>query len=259
VITEHFEKIMENELKSFWRTFFSFNWKFGLFLILLLCIPRIILVLHGNVIGNMQFVGISMLVLTIAPFIFLSKYGKKKIGIKKPTNKRWLIIAFFIGSVFSIFLYFLGELLYGNSYENWYNYIGKSYNIAQTIDEQSRLIMFIISAFIAMTFSPFGEELFFRGIVHSSFANSLGNKKASVIDSSAFAIVHISHFGLVFHNQKWEFLLIPTLIWVLSMFIVSLLFNLCRKRSGSILGAILCHLAFNLGMTYCIFYPIVGI
>ena len=41
-----------------------------------------------------------------------------------------------------------------------------------------------VSALIAMTFSLIGEELFFRGIVHSSFANSIGNRKASLIDSS---------------------------------------------------------------------------
>lgn len=249
---------MENELKRFWSKYFKFDWKFGLFLILIMCIPRIILVLHGNVIGNMQFVGITMLIMASAPFIFLSKYGRKEIGIKKPTNNHWLIIAFIIGAIFSILLYFLGETLYGNSYENWYNYIGKSYNIPQEIDEKGRLVMFGISALIAMTFSPIGEELFFRGIVHSSFANSLGNRKASLIDSLAFAVVHISHFGLVFHNQQWIFLLLPTLIWVFSMLIISILFYVCRKRSGSILGAILCHLAFNLGMTYCIFYPIIG-
>lgn len=195
-----------------------------------------------------------MLIMAIAPFIFLSKYGRKKIGIEKPTNNRWLIVAFTIGIVFSIFLYLLGETFYGNSYQNWYNYIGKSYNIPQEIDEQSKLVMFGIAALIGMTFSPIGEELFFRGIVHSSFANSVGDKIASLIDGSAFAIVHISHFGLIFINQEWKFLLMPTLIWVLSMFCVSILFYICRKRSGSILGAILCHAAFNLGMTYCIFY-----
>ncbi|AIY13976.1 CPBP family intramembrane glutamic endopeptidase [Cellulophaga baltica] len=249
---------MENNLKPFWSNIFDFNWKFGLFLILLLCIPRIVLVLYGNEIGNMQFVGIMMLIMAIAPFVFLSKYGRERIGIKKPTNNRWLIIAFIIGVAFSIMLYLLGDTLYGNSYENWYNYIGKSYNIPKGIDEQSKLTIFSISAFIGMTFSPIGEELFFRGIVHSSFANSIGNRKASLIDSSAFAIVHISHFGLIFHNQQWEFLYLPTVIWVLSMFIVSILFYACRKRSGSILGAIICHSAFNLGMTYCIFYPIIA-
>ena len=247
---------MKNELKPFWNKHFNFDWKFGLILILLLCIPRIVLVLHGNHIGNMQFVGIMMLVMAVAPFIFLSKHGRYQIGIKKPASYSWLIIAICIGLTFSIFLYFLGESLYGKSYENWYQYISKSYNISADINEQTKLITFGISAFIGMTFSPIGEELFFRGIVHSSFANSVGNRKASIIDSSAFAIVHISHFGLIFHNQQWEFLLVPTLIWVLSMFLVSILFYICRERSGSILGSILCHAAFNLGMTYCIFYTL---
>lgn len=248
--------MMDNGLKPLWSKIFNFNWKFGLFLILVICVPRFFLVLHGNRIGDMHYVGMIMLVMAFAPFLFFNKYGKNSIGIKKPTSYRWLIIAVIIGLVFSILLYFLGETFYGSSHRNWYNYIGKSYTIPKRIDEQSKLTMFGVSALIGMTFSPIGEELFFRGIVHSSFANSVGNRKASLIDSSAFAFVHISHFGLVFHNQKWEFLFVPTLIWVLSMFVVSTLFFVCRKRSGSILGAILCHSAFNFGMTYCIFYLI---
>jgi membrane protease YdiL (CAAX protease family) len=105
-----------------------------------------------------------------------------------------------------------------------------------------------------MTFSPIGEELFFRGIVHSSFAKSIGEKKASIVNSSAFAVTHISHFGLVFINNQWNFLILPTLIWVLSIFSVSVMFFAFKKYSGSILGAIICHSAFNLGMIYCIFY-----
>lgn len=109
-------------------------------------------------------------------------------------------------------------------------------------------------AFTGMTFSPIGEELFFRGIVHSSFAKSIGEKKASIVDGSAFALTHISHFGLVFINSKWEFFTIPTIIWVTSMFLVSVLFFTFRKYAGSISGAMICHSAFNLGMIYCIFY-----
>jgi len=86
------------------------------------------------------------------------------------------------------------------------------------------------------------------------FVKSIAEKKASIVDSSAFAIVHISHFGLVFINKQWNFLEIPALIWVFSMFLVSILFFICKKYSGSILGAIICHAAFNLGMIYCIFY-----
>ena len=105
-----------------------------------------------------------------------------------------------------------------------------------------------------MIFSPIGEEFLFRGLIHSSFAKSIGNSKASIIDSSAFALTHISHFGLVFINNEWNLFALPTIIWVLCMFLVSILFYFFRRKSKSILGAIICHSTFNLGMIYCIFY-----
>lgn len=245
---------MENELKPFWRKYFDFNWKFGLFLILIICIPRFILVLKANETSNYSFIGLMMTISAIAPFLFLNKSGRKKIGITKPKKYTWLIWSFILGLAFSVLLYFFGDLLYKNTFENWYVYIGKSYNIPVEIKPNDKLIMFIIMAITGMIFSPIGEELFFRGIVHSSFAKSLGNTKASIIDSSAFALTHISHFGLVFLNNEWKFFILPTILWVLSMFLVSILFYVCRKKSGSILGAIICHSAFNLGMIYCIFY-----
>lgn len=105
-----------------------------------------------------------------------------------------------------------------------------------------------------MIFSPIGEELFFRGIVHGSFAASVSDKKASLIDSAAFAITHISHFGLLFINSQWQLLTVPALLWVTAMFVISLIFFFFRNRTASVLGAIICHAAFNLGMTYYIFY-----
>lgn len=245
---------MGKELKTFWSKFFDFNWKFGLFLILIVCIPRFILVLHANASGSYGSIGLIMTISALAPYLFLSKYGRKEIGITKPRNFKWLFIAFILGLFASIFLYFLGENLYGNSYQNWYQYIGKSYKIPAAISQSDKNIMFAIMAITGMTFSPIGEELFFRGIVHASFAKSFGAKKASIVDSSAFALTHISHFGLVFNNNKWDFFMLPTLIWVSSMFLVSLLFFTFRQKSSSILGAIICHSAFNLGMIYCIFY-----
>ncbi len=245
---------MDKELRPFWNKLFSFDWKFGLFLILIVCIPRFILVLIANSSGNYGSIGLIMTVSAIAPFVFLTQHGRRNIGITKPKNYRWLVAAFVAGLLASIFLHFLGQFMYGSTYENWYTYIGKSFKIPEGISPSDRTIRFAISAFIGMTFSPIGEELFFRGIVHSSFAKSIGNKKASIVDSSAFALTHISHFGLVFINNQWQFLTLPTFIWVSSMFFVSLLFFTFKKRVGSILGAMICHSAFNLGMTYCIFY-----
>ena len=221
---------MKNELRPIWSRLFDFNWKFGLFLILIVCIPRFILVLNANSSGSYGSIGLIMLISAIAPFIFLTKYGRTEIGITKPQNFRWLFYAFICGLVASIILYFVGQFLYGTSYENWYQYVGKSYKIPTKITQTDRNIMFAIMAITGMTFSPIGEELFFRGIVHSSFAKSIGEKKASIVDSSAFALTHISHFGLVFISNKWDFFIIPTILWVTSMFLVSLLFYHSRKK-----------------------------
>jgi membrane protease YdiL (CAAX protease family) len=245
---------MEYELKPYWRKIFSFDWKLGLFLILVVCVPRFFLVLQANTSGNYGAIGIIMLVSALAPFIFLTRYGRKTIGIKRPARYSWLLVAFGAGLLVSLLLYFLGQNLYGNTYENWYHYIGRSYKIPPGINPENKRILFAIMAITGMTFSPVCEELFFRGIVHSCFARSAGDKNASLADSSAFALTHISHFGLVFVSNQWQLLLFPTLIWVSGMFVVSLLSFTFKKYTGSILGAIIFHAAFNLGMIYCIFY-----
>ena len=69
---------IDNELRPFWASLFNFDWRFGLFLILIICIPRFILVLKANASGNYGAIGLIMTISAIAPFIFLSKYGRKK-------------------------------------------------------------------------------------------------------------------------------------------------------------------------------------
>jgi len=245
---------MDYELRPFWNKFLDFNWKFGLLLIFLVCVPRFLLVLNANTSGNYGSIGIIMFISAVAPFIFLTKSGRKEIGITGSGNIKGLFFAFAAGLAFSFLLHLLGQSLYANTIENWYNYIGRSYKIPAGIDPENKKILFTIMAFTGMTFSPVGEELFFRGIVHTSFARSTGDTKASVIDSLAFAITHISHFGLVFFNNQWHFLFIPTLLWTSAMFLVSMMFFAFKKYTGSLLGAIIGHAAFNLGMIYCIFY-----
>ena len=131
---------MNNHLKPFWNKFFDFNWKFGLFLILIVCIPRFVLVLHANVLGNYESIGLIMAISAIAPFIFLTKYWRKEIGITKTSSYKWLLIANICGLAASIFLHFLGKILYDTSYQNWYQYVGKSYKIPATINANDKKI-----------------------------------------------------------------------------------------------------------------------
>ncbi|MEQ8477778.1 MAG: CPBP family glutamic-type intramembrane protease [Fulvivirga sp.] len=242
------------QLNSYWHRFFKFDWKFGLFLILLVCIPRFVLVLLANQTGNYASIGTIMFISAAIPFIFLSRISLSSIGICGTRKFKALFIAFVSGIILSLLLYFIGTVLFGNTYQNWYVYIGKSYNIPEVISPEAKMTMFIIMATVGMIFSPIGEELYFRGIVHGSFAQSLGDKKASYVDSAAFAITHIAHFGLVFVNGTWDFYFLPTLLWVAGMFFTSVVFFKMKQLSGSLLGAILCHAGFNLGMIYSIFY-----
>jgi membrane protease YdiL (CAAX protease family) len=210
--------------------------------------------MNANSTGNYGYIGLIMVLSALSPFVFLTKHGRKEIGMTRPGKYYWLLFAFVGGLIFSFALYYAGDILYGNTFQNWYNYIGRSYKIPTGITSHDRAILFSIMALTSMIFSPVGEELFFRGIVHASFARSIGERKASVVDSSAFALTHVSHFGLVFINNQWSFLTAPALIWVAGMFLVSVMFFIFKKYTGSILGSIFCHAAFNLGMTYCIFY-----
>ena len=195
-----------------------------------------------------------MLVSALVPFVFLSRYGRRAIGIRPTRRIGTLLLSLILGIAISLLLYLIGHELYGSSFQNWYQYIGKSYNIPEVISANDKLVLFAIMAGTGMIFSPIGEELFFRGIVQGSFAKSIGQKKASIVDSLAFSLTHIAHFGLVFVSGSWSFYPIPTLIWVAGMFLVSLLFFKMKKLSGSLLGAIFCHAGFNLGMIWCIFY-----
>jgi membrane protease YdiL (CAAX protease family) len=245
---------VEYSVRPIWHKLFTLDWKFGLFLLLFICIPRFLLVLLANASGNYSSIGAIMVISALCPFLFLTSSGRQRIGLTRPKRYSRILLAFLAGLIFSLLLYYVGWSLYANTYQNWYVYIGKSYNIPQAINPSDKSILFTIVALTGMLFSPIGEELFFRGIVHASFANSVGERKATQIDGSAFALTHLSHFGFVFIHNQWHFYFVPALIWVVSMFIVSMLFIKFKTYSSSILGAILCHSGFNLGMTYCIFY-----
>ena len=173
-------------------------------------------------------------------------------GISKPTNGLWLFYAFVIGILFCSVMFIATTALYDRTIDNCFFYISRTYSIPN-----KDYVTFIIFASIAMTFSPLGEELLYRGVIHSSFAGQLGETKASRIDSLAFALTHLAHFGIVYHMGKWGFLFIPALLWVIGMYFASRLFFVCKQKSGSILGAILCHAGYNLAMMYFIFYHII--
>ncbi len=178
-------------------------------------------------------------------------------GIKKPENYAWLLYSFLFGMGTCTIVYVLGEWLYQNSVSNWFVYISNAYNIpAQGLEGPNKIVYFLISALIGITFSPIGEELLYRGLIHQSFVPRFGENYASIIDSLAFGVTHLAHFGIIYMAGTWSFLFIPAFLWMLLMFFTSRTFFFCKLKTNSIYGAIISHAGFNLAMTYFIFYHI---
>ena len=236
---------------SMWDRYFPRKWILGLFLIFLFGIPRFILVLKASVNGQNQWVSIIFTIMIFTPLIFLTKAGRRALGIRKSSRPLWLLWGFLLGCGMCLFLFVFTRLIYGSEPANPFVYIA-----SVTTTGDSSMLYFLIYLAVTMTFSPIGEELFYRGVIHQAFKVELGDRKAAVIDSVAFALTHLAHFGIIYVAGGWRFLPFPAMMWVIAMFLTCLVFNRVRKESGSILGAILTHAGFNFGMGFLIFYAL---
>ncbi len=246
-----------NDFRFKLKSSLRFNWQFGLALILLFGIPRFIIVLNANRTGDYSLTSIIFLLMWVTPFILLTRQGRNSIGIKKPEKYLWLIYSFIFGIAACTIVYFIGQWFYQNTTSHWFVYISNSYSIPiEQLEGTNRNIYFAIFAVIGMTFSPIGEELLYRGLIHQSFVAKFGKNRASIIDSLAFTTTHLAHFGIIFIGGTWHFLFIPAFLWMLLMFLTSRMFFYCKSKTDSIYGAILSHAGFNLAMTYFIFYYI---
>lgn len=234
----------------------SFNWQLGLGLILLFGIPRFLVVLEANRTGSYGLTSIVFLLMILTPFLILTKQGRKSMELTHPSSTFLLLLSFMFGIALCALIFWLGETLYGDTLSNWFVYISESYGAlpSDQLSGESKWTFFLVFAAIGITFSPFGEEFLYRGLIHRCFTDRLGENGASMVDSPAFALVHLAHFGLISINGELTLLLIPALLWVILMYMAGRLFYICRKKTGSVFGAVISHVGFNLAMTWLIFY-----
>ncbi len=196
---------------------------------------------------------VGFILMWILPFFFFSKNGRRSIGIKKVEKPLWLLWGVLIGSFAALAILGVGMLFTKNNI-HWYTSI-----VNQVISPEMRELLPFVSVFFMTTipsiiFSPIGEELFFRGMIHETIREKTNEKIATLVNSFAFALVHIFHFGFVVEGTTLHYLVGPGIVWFLLMFILSILFTVCRKKSGSIFPAILAHSSFNLIMCLTTFF-----
>ncbi len=239
------------------RQYFGLDLRTALLALAVFSAVRVILVLQANVTGSYQAVSVVFVAMIALPWLVLDRSGRRRIGLVRPTRLPWLALAGPAGAAAAGLVFVVFSLFWGTSILNPFVYIGGTYSaVVSVATESDRAISFAIFALIAVTFSPLGEELFYRGLVQHSLATSLGTNRASLVDAAAFATVHLAHFGLLYVAGVWSFAAGPGVLWFAAMFLSALLFDRLRRLSGSVFGAVVGHAGFNLGMTWVIFYGV---
>ncbi|MBB4080851.1 hypothetical protein GGR28_003490 [Lewinella aquimaris] len=240
-----------------WSSLFGSAWAFGIVLIFAFGIPRFGLVLSANVTGQYGLVSLFFVAMWCTPWVFLTRSGRDRMEMKWPARPAWLLSGFVLGGGMCFLAYLVATLLYGDSVENWFVYISESYaNVPSELAAPDRLVYFLIYAVVGMTFSPIGEEFFYRGVVHECIASQWTDTSAALVDSLAFSVTHLAHFGLLYTAGQWRFAWLPAAVWMGLLFLTCLLFFAVRRKAGSIFGAVACHAGFNLAMAYFIFFHV---
>lgn len=225
----------------------GFTVRTGILLLVVFSVVRVVLVLQANVTGQYNLVSIVFVAMIALPWILLTREGRRRSGITRPTRWWVLPLGLIAGGATCLAVFSLSTAPF--------EYIGGTYSaVPDDVTTDDRLVYFIIFAVIGMTFSPLGEEFLYRGIAQESFASRLGQTRAAFLDAAAFALVHLAHFGIVYVAGTWQFLPGPAALWFASMFVASLVFHAFRRLSGSVFGAVATHAGFNIAMTALIFY-----
>jgi membrane protease YdiL (CAAX protease family) len=197
---------------------------------------------------------LSFFLMWFLPFIFYSKAGRKTIGISRIQHAQWLLWGTIIAALASLIVFFIGYELYGFGADNWFISLRDSVEIDETLLQLPRLQLFWIYTIPAMLFSPIGEELYFRGMIHSSIEKHKGAWAATAVNAAAFGAVHLLHHGFRWTSAGLQFAGVSGWLWFVLMLALSWFFTQCRLKSGSIWPAAAAHAIFNLITNVTIFW-----
>ena len=202
---------------------------------------------------NNPLLPLSFLIMVLCPFVFLGKEGRWKIGLTKPDKSIWLAWAALLGGAMATICFLLGYIVFGTTENNWFMTVGNFYTVTPEMAEFPMWALFLMFTIPALIFSPFGEELFFRGFMQSTLEQRLTPKAAMSVVAIIFAGIHLFHHGVARENNEFKFYFLSGCIWFGLIFTTSILFEICRRKSGCIWASVICHMSFNLFMNIFIF------
>lgn len=200
---------------------------------------------------------LSFVLMTIVPFLLLSRADRTVLGLRKPTSYQSYFTAVVLGSMAAFVCYIIGISIFQLTPDNWYVTIKTFYLNNPAYDNALPIWRtFLIFTMPALIFSPVGEEIFFRGFFQESLKLNFSERTSTLIECACFGLIHLFHHGLVSNNGSIIFFPLSGFIWALLMASLAFVFVQIRKHSNSLYPAMASHASFNLSMNAIIFFLI---
>ena len=198
---------------------------------------------------------VHVLVMWTLPFLFLTRQGRREIGLcRQGITPVALVLCSLAGVVGSLFVFWIGMALYGNSPNNWCVSIRDSFQLNQMLAVMSPATAFALIALLTMSFTPIGEEFLFRGLIQQSFTLRWNPVIATLVNGFAYGLMHLLHVHGVWHDAAgFHLRLVSGALMVLLLAGLGAIFTLCRLWTGSLWCAVVAHAACNLAMISAIF------
>ena len=197
---------------------------------------------------------VAFLAMCFLPWIFFHREGRRSMGLSRPRQGSAYLAGALVGVIVGLLLFATGYSLYGLGEGNWFISVRDLYLERPLPPDWGPGTLFIVFTIPAITFSPIGEELFFRGMMDEVVSRREGHRVAAWLNSAAFAGMHLLHHGWIRDETGTRFLPASATLWFFLMVGVGLLFTELRRKSGSVWPSVLAHATTNLIMNATIFF-----
>lgn len=192
---------------------------------------------------------LSMVLIWPLPWLLSPRLARRRMGFRAPVSWRWFLVgplaalgtlALCTASAWTVF---------GAGDANWFtrHALVLREALAQAPVGASPTTRFLTVTLPAMLFSPLAEEFLYRGFVLTAVSTRWGYRAGTLVQATAFALVHLAHYGL---NPFQPALLA---VWLPSTFAAALVFGRIVQKSGSLWPAVASHSLFNLGINAVVF------
>jgi membrane protease YdiL (CAAX protease family) len=157
-----------------------------------------------------------------------------------------------LGGAAALACVLIGLWLFGTGADNWF--VSIAANFARSVNLSLPVWQLALTfTIVSMSFSPIGEEIFFRGLMQHALAQRFSARVGTRVECIAFGLVHLCHHGVVMSASGLEIQPYSAPIWFGLMVVVACLFARIREHSASLYPAIAAHAAYNLVMSIGIF------